>query len=1150
MSDYDRERLQGIKTFPSLVKYLRDELDWPIDTDDFDQLTFDWQAEELGIDLKTSAKIQYIKQLRPLTSGQPWGIFFAMFEPKRLPVVALRRILSSLALKKRAPASRAEQPAWQKSDLLFISAYGEEEQRHITFAHFSESPGTGDLPVLRVLGWDGSDTPLHIDHVHSTLTTKLRWPGDASDLESWRESWSSAFRLRPREVITTSRQLAIRLAELARDIRQRVNSVLAEETQHGPMRRLMNAFKEALIHDLDEDDFADMYAQTVAYGLLSARISHWSPDDGGSTALAADDVAELVPVTNPFLKELMATFLSVAGRRALIDFDELGVNEVVETLRDANMGAVLRDFGDKAQRDDPVFYFYEDFIREYDPQKRKRRGIYFTPLPVVSFIVRSVDDILRTEFGLEDGLADTITWAAMAQKHKGLKMPDGVSPGEHFVQILDPACGTGTFLVEVIDLIHKTMVRKWEAQGHTRMFDIPKLWNEYVARHLLPRLYGFELMMAPYAIAHMKIGLKLYETGYTFGSDERARVYLTNSLEPPHDFSDVFEQMAPSLAHEARAANTAKEGAPTTIIIGNPPYSIQSANLTDQARAIVEPYKTVDGERIVERNALQFEKNLQDDYVKFVRLSESAIASSGAGVWGFICNNSYLDGRSFRGMRSSLTHTFGLLGIVDLHGSGKKAEASGEGRDENVFDIQQGVCITLGRKLPSLPGQVRRADLIGPRAKKYAVLATSTIHDIAPQQVRPAPPFYVFSKADSVAETEYGTWVSLRDIFGRYSSGVKTHRDRFAYAFTRREAASRLAEFADVNCTDSTLREAYKLKDTAIWALAEARKRVRTDVDQVLVVPADYRPFDKRYVLYSDRIVRYTARPTMRHILAGGNVVLLACQQQVEEGFRHVFITRTIADCCSVSNKSRETTSAFPLWLTTADDPLFRDQPSAGSLHENVSIRWLSALRGRAAGGECGSDTALHYIYALLHSVGYRDRYRSLLRSDFPRIPLPRESRLLKELATKGADLVALHLLEDGYPAASWNGAARPTAAPLVRYAADFLGTDAGEVARGYPVYKDGCVHINDASAFRCVPTAVWNFQIGSYQVCEKWLKDRRGRVLSKQDIEHYCRIVAAIRGTIRLMGQIDKVIDAHGGWPDAFITDPKVPEGLKPKKA
>jgi predicted helicase len=736
MSIEDIERLRSIKSFPSLVKYLRDELDWPIESDDFDELTFDYEPEELGLDAKTAVKIKEIKQLRPLASNQPWGIFFVNFEPKRLPVVVLRRILRSLVIKKRQSANRPQQAAWQLHDLLFISAYGESEHRDITLANFSDDSEAGDLPTLKVLGWDDEDTVLHLAHAHDVLKEKLHWPENPADLDNWRRTWSQAFTLKHREVIGTSKEMAERMAELATAIRKRVNTVLKVESEKGPMRKLMTAFREALVHDLSEDDFADMYAQTITYGLLSARVSR--PE-----GLVADNIRDMVPITNPFLRELLSTFLTVGGRKGKVDFDELGINDVVQALRDANMEAVIRDFDDKNPQEDPVIHFYELFLKEYDPKKRMQRGVFFTPRPVVSFIVRSVDEILRKEFGLADGLADTTTWGEMAKRHPKFNIPDGAKPEDPFVQILDPACGTGTFLVEVIDVIHQTMKAKWRsvAAVYDRRpdldFEFHDRWNEYVSDHLLPRLYGFELMMAPYAIAHMKIGLKLYETGYTFRSHERARIYLTNSLEPPQDFSDRFEFDAPALAHEAQAVNAIKRHQRFTVVVGNPPYANYSANLSAEARRIVDKYRTFRGIPIRERNQLQFERNIQDDFVKFISIGEDHIQTTDAGVLSYITNATMLASTSLRGMREHLTQEFNELFELNLHGGVNEISAEVE-NDENVFDIAQSVAVHIYvRSRRGATPTVRLADLLGRRLGKYTVLGAQTVAATKWCQIQP-----------------------------------------------------------------------------------------------------------------------------------------------------------------------------------------------------------------------------------------------------------------------------------------------------------------------------------------------------------------------------------------------------------------------------
>lgn len=655
MTEITAEELAKVNSFPRLVDLLRDKLEWPIPEDyGLQDVVFEYEPHELGLKDEDAAKLREIHQLRPLVTGQPWGIFFLSFEDKAMSVTVLRRILRKLVVTKRGTSQSADRAAWLKEDLIFAANFGQSGERELAFVHFSDGAATGDLPVMKVLGWNARDTILHNRHAAGLLSKQLVWPDDPSDQRGWRNQWASAFEVGHREVITTSQELAKRLAALAGDIRARANQLLAAETDTGPMRTMLDAFRKNLIHDLDEDGFADMFAQTICYGMLAARISR-------PVGIIADNLADMVPKTNPFLKELFANFLHIGGRdkRQGMDFDELGVRDVVDMLNRANMEAVLRDFGDKNPKEDPVIHFYELFLKEYDPQKRMQRGVFYTPRPVVNFIVRGVDEILQTEFDLPLGLADTSTWAELAARTDKITLSDQVDPKAPFVQILDPATGTGTFLVEVIDLIHKRMVEKWKADGKSQT-EIKAAWNIYVPQHLLPRLTAFEMMMAPYAIAHMKIGLKLVETGYTFGSEERAHVFLTNALEPAHDLDMEFLFMSEALAHEAQAANNAKEKVAFTVILGNPPYgpSNETINPTKLPNGkpnwigtLIEDFLFFNGAKITERNS----KPLKADENKFIRLALHYIEKCRFGICGFINPHGYLDAVVTRGMRQYLT---------------------------------------------------------------------------------------------------------------------------------------------------------------------------------------------------------------------------------------------------------------------------------------------------------------------------------------------------------------------------------------------------------------------------------------------------------------------------------------------------------------
>lgn len=1119
----DSNPLHSIKTFSQLVKYLRDELDWPIESENFEDLTFDYAAEELGLDAATAVKIKEIKQLRPLTNKQPWGIFFVNFAPKQLPVVALRRILSSLVIKKRQSANKSQQAAWRLHDLLFISSYGETEHRDITFAHFAEEQGTGDLPTLRLLGWDDEDTKLKLDFVERELRTKLRWPEDDDNIAGWRTKWSEAFKLRPREVIKTSQQLAIRLADLARGIRKRANNVLAVESAKGPLRKMHAAFKEALIHDLTKDDFADMYAQTISYGLLTARISRPS-------GLVADNLSDMVPVTNPFLKDLLETFLTIGGRKGKLDFDELGVNDVVQVLRDADMEAVLRDFGDRNPQEDPVIHFYELFLKEYDAKKRMQRGVFYTPLPVVSYIVRSVHEILQTEFDLEDGLASTVTWAEVVARHTGLSIPVGTKPTDPFVVILDPATGTGTFLVTAIQVIHDTLITKWRQQRLTETQQ-EAAWNEYVPTHLLPRLHGYEILMAPYAIAHMKVGLKLYETGYRFGSDERARIYLTNALEPASGDKRQrdFEEWMPALAHEAQAVDEIKRHQHFTVVIGNPPYALLSANLEAHHRALVEPYKFVNGLRIRERGALQLEKNLNDDYVKFVRLTQMTIERAGVGVSGLITNHSFLDNPTMRGMRWNILNSASHLWLLDLHGNSTKQEQPPNGgEDANLFQIKQGVAISLSVRIPGkeVASQAQHHELWGGRHDKEAWLTANQvgIHEWRP--LEPTPDLYLFVPQSGALKSEFEAWPRLPDAMPINGAGYITARDNLVIDFDREVLIDRVREFSTSRRDDESLLKAFNVADKKGWDVRRARVELKhVDVPK-RVIKTNYRPFDTRWIFFDSTLVWGRSWPTMQHVVGHPrNLTMLATRMTKDQW--DAWAARTVSSHKAMS--AYDTNSVFPLYL--AEDSESTQRSLTSERHVNYSEAFLKLLAEAQGLSQEGPhrlpagvkpEDIFHYIYAVFHSPGYRSRYAGFLKSDFPRLPLTGNVGLFRSLGGLGAELVALHVLESS---------------TLDNPRSDYVGPKNPEVEKISYARHTVWLDKDQTYGFKGVPKTVWDFHVGGYQVCDKWLKDRKDRKLSKDDITHYNKIVVALSETIRLMKKIDEVIDEHGGWPNAFTS-------------
>jgi hypothetical protein len=733
----------------------------------------------------------------------------------------------------------------------------------------------------------------------------------------------------------------------------------------------------------------------------------------------------------------------------------------------------------------------------------------------------------------------------MLKKHPDMKLPPltdepgekrTISPGEPFVQILDPATGTATFLVEVIDVIHHTLLAKWKQQRLSET-EQRTAWNDYVPRHLLPRLHAFELMMAPYAIAHMKIGLKLAESGYRFGSEERARIYLTNALEP-------WVRQLPligfeALAHEAAAVNEIKRHKRFTVVIGNPPYAGISSNMTEYAQRIVDAYKFVDGSALSERKLW-----LQDDYVKFIRKAQTIINSTQVGVFGYITNHGYLNNPTFRGMRQSLLETFPQLRVIDLHGNANKKEHSPDGsEDKNVFDIRQGVAICLATR-GGVDDAVAHADLWGSRESKYAWLAKHGVSDTDFSPLTPDSPFYFFEPQNTDCRAEYDEGWKVTDIFPVNGVGVVTARDLMTVDFDANALWRRVKDF--VSLPPEAARTKYELgKDARDWRVATAQADVQASgPSRKRICAILYRPFDERFTYYTGNSRGFYASPcrkVMSNMTKGGNLGM-ALARNVEIGqFEHVCCTKGIIGHHSVSLK--EVNYLCPLWLVpTGDAPatLLKEDSERRPNLAPLFIRALATALSLKTTGAHGLPAGLtpedifHYAYAVFHSPGYRSRYAELLKIDFPRLPLTGNLDLFRALATLGGELSALHLLESPKlktPISKFIGTAKEVT--KVVWTTDQGGTVWIDAIGAKSATSAG------SSGFQGVPLAVWNFRIGGYQVCEKWLKDRKSRTLSPEDITHYHEIVVALSETIRLMAEIDHVIEQHGGWPGAFAVQP-----------
>lgn len=917
------------------------------------------------------------------------------------------------------------------------------------------------------------------------------------------EQLLTAFYNEPALTVGTARELARYMAGTTRIIRDLIIASFkneAEETERQlieearepygavmPSRapwlhNWLSAFRETLIPDLKETEFADMFAQTLAYGLFAARIH--APANREFTREMA---AFRLPKTNPFLRKLFAEIAGVD----MPDTIAWAVEDLVNLLRHADMSEILRDFGKGKGKEDPVVHFYETFLSVYDPKVRDQRGVRYTPEPVVQYIVRSVDWLLQSRFNRPNGLADDHTF------------------------ILDPAVGTATFLYFVLVHIFARFSRQ---RGQ---------WDGYVDKHLLNRLFGFEILMAPYAIAHLKLGMQLEETGYSFGSDQRLGIFLTNTLEESARRSDRL--FADWISEEANAAANVKARLPILVVLGNPPYAnFGRMNRNKWILGLLNDYK---------KDLNEKKLNLDDDFIKFIRFAQWRIEKTGHGIVGFITNNSYIDGITHRRMRETLMAAFDEIYILDLHGNSKKKERTPDGgKDENVFDITVGVSILLAVRLPESglplgerkPARVFHAELWGGRQKKYDWLSQNDAKTTSWTELEPAPPSYFFVPKTWIDEVEYNYHQSMKDVFIVSGQGVKTERDGIAVHFEEHGIEKTIRDFRDLD--EHTIRDRYQLgTDSRDWKIANAKADVSEHrEDSNVFRPILYRPFDVRYTWYSGQTRGFIGTPgfpVMRHMTSGPNLAMMV-SRQASRGYRHVFISTTLANVNALDTAGLFGSGPFfPLYLYPAADEL---DASAGR-RPNLSPEFLKALAEKLKLLQAGPhglpqgvtpEDIFHYAYAVFHSPTYRTRYAEFLKIDFPRLPLTDNRDLFFRLAALGREVAALHLMES------------PKLNDLITEY-PVKGTDVVEKVQYND--QDGRVWINHTQYFGGVPTEVWCFHIGGYQVCEKWLKDRKGRKLTYEDTRHYQQIIVALHETIPLMTEIDTVIRQHGDWPAAF---------------
>ena len=882
------------------------------------------------------------------------------------------------------------------------------------------------------------------------------------------------------EGIGRAQQLALALATRSRLLRDYLGEELVrQEREHNEARLygLFDVFRKQIFHELTIKEFSDAFAQMLAYGLFLARLN------SDSEPVTLHNAREYVPGSFRLIRELV-DFLTELEKAEYRDVRWV-VEEVLSIVNGLDLPAIQDDLSFRRRKAisrkvraadeeehrlferDPFIYFYEDYLKAYDAATRKGRGVYYTPPPIVNFIVRAVDDILQQSFAIPIGLAD----------HKR-------------VTVLDFACGTGTFLLEAFQRIFENIGGSNSGRA-----------DPIVREHLLKNLFGFEYLIAPYTIAHLKLSQYLKDQAHALRSNERLQVFLTNTLEP---VQPQVNFLLPAISAEVEAAQAVKDRE-ILVIIGNPPYSGHSKNKGTWIASAIDGYKfTLETDRdgredkkpLGERNP----KWLNDDYVKFIRFAQLKMDGVEEGVVGIITNHSWIDNPTFRGMRQSLMRTFEQIYVLDLHGNVKKKEHALDGsKDENVFDIEQGVAISLFVKRAGLERAVWRGDLWGKRLEKYQATADGTLTSVDWLTLTPDTPFYLFARQDAALRDEYDEGVSLTDICPINVLGFQTHRDAFAISFTKGEMKLKLKDLADSRISDAELAQRYGLKSNRDWSFPGVRSAARSGKATVPQLVA-YRPFDDRWSEFSNLTMDYPRRELLDHVAGRQNLCLLVPRQIGITTWRHAFVATTPAESCLVSSDTKSQNYVFPA----------RTFRAGGETRENFSAHFRAVLDARYE-HHYTPEEILGFIYAVLHAPTYRTRYAEFLRIDFPRVPFPESSDDFERLSGLGWALAEAHLLRElpRRGLAAYRG----------------KGDHTVEAVRYSP--EQQAVAIKDTQFFEPVPQTVWDFHIGGYQVIDKYLKSRKGRMLSLDEINQASAIADSLAFSIEQMARIDKAYRA-----------------------
>jgi predicted helicase len=733
-----------------------------------------------------------------------------------------------------------------------------------------------------------------------------------------------------------------------------------------------------------------------------------------------------------------------------------GVAAILELIGKASLTAA-DDFADCCH-----LHLYEELLAVDQRGTRKQRGVYYTPPEMAAFIVGRVDRLLAEEFALPLGLAE--------------------APEPH-LRILDPAAGSGIFLVEVVRTIHRRLTSHWQSLGAGDEAIVAR-WNDYVPRSLQPRLAGWEILPPAVVSAHLGLIDVLHATGYCFESTTPLRLELRDALAPPRD------------------------EAPFSIVLGNPPYASLSTAQHGWIESLIQSprqgYMQVDGKPLGEKKHW-----LHDDYVKFLRLAQWQVEQAGQGIVGLVTNHGYLQNTSFRGLRDSLVKTFSHIEVVDLHGNAKSHERSPDGsRDENVFGIAAGVAIgVFARSGEPSSATIRLSELWGSREAKLRRLAEG---NLPMTHLSPALPQRSFVPQVAAIPSSYEQGWLLSEAMPVNTTAPVTARDGFVVAFTREELVERLTAFVDLSIPDAAIRERYfgntrsskyPSGDSRGWKLAEARRTLAADSSwRQRIVRCQYRPFDDRYVLWHPAMVDWPRPEVTRHLLARPNLSLIARRQSPPgQPANYFWATRRLALDGIIRSDNRGSESLFPIWLYDGPEPRGNFSPAfVQAMEQATGLRFVDCCESSETNSPLTPFTLAGYVYGLFWSPEYRTSYQAAICREFPRILLPDSTEQFHRVSHLGQRLLALHAEEATVDA---------SATPIM------------SLTSGYPLWRDGHVWLNASTSICEISESAWNMRIGTHQVARKWLKDRRERPLSFQEVEHYRQLVGRLEQTTLLSG-------------------------------